>query len=453
MNNKELANKIMLLIGGENNVSHLTHCVTRLRITLKDDSIADKNQLKTLPGVLGVAESNGQLQVVLGNRVSGVFAEINGLGENETTSMVGKNDPGNRKNIISGLLDAISGIFSPIIPAIIGAGLLKGVLVLLLTYNIVNKGSQSFEILNAVADAAFYFLPVLLGFSSARKFGCNIYLGAVLGAILIHPSLTQLMNNNTGFLSLFGLPVKSSIYISSVLPVILSVWFMSYVERGLSRILSPSLRTVFQPLLTLIITVPVMLAVIGPLGAVIGREIASAFMFLYFKTGIVAGALLGGLYPLIVLTGMHYGFLPIMFESISHTGFDYIMAIGIASNSAQAGAALAVFLRAKSSQLKGVSGAAAFNAVIGISEPALFGVTAPLRKPLFAVALAGAVGGAFMAYFQIGATGIGTGPLAGLPFFFGPNFLHFLLGCGIAFSVSLIATWFIGFDEKVISGK
>ncbi len=449
MNNKVLAEKIISLIGNEDNVMHLTHCVTRLRITLIDNNLADKAGLKSLPGVLGVAESNGQLQVILGNRVGDVFAEIN---LRKITDESKENKPKeSNKNITSVLLDAISGIFSPVIPAIIGAGLLKGIIVLLLTYNAAEKGSQSVEILNAVADAAFYFLPVLLGFSSAKKFGCNAYLGAALGGILIHPALIQLMNSNADFIYLFGLPVKSGIYMSSVLPIILSVWFMSYVERALSRVLMPSLRTVFQPLLTLIITAPVMLALIGPLGAVVGKTLASAFMFLYFKAGIAAGALLGGLYPLVVLTGMHYGFLPIMFESLSHTGFDYIMAIAIAANSAQAGAVLAVFIQTRNSQLKSISGAAAFNAVIGITEPALFGVTAPLRKPLFAVALGGAIGGAFMAYFQIGATGIGTGPLAGLPFFFGPNFIHFIMGCITAFIVSLLATWFIGFDEKNIT--
>ncbi|HHI0524467.1 TPA: PTS transporter subunit EIIC [Klebsiella variicola] len=451
MNNKEIATKILSRIGGEGNISHFTHCVTRLRITLLKNDLADKNGLKGINGVLGVAESNGQLQVVLGNRVGDVYNEIqNIMQEQHETVKPEPHHKGKRKNIISVLLEAISGIFSPIIPAIIGAGLLKGVIVLLTTYHVVEKDSQGLIILNSISDAAFYFLPVLLGFSSAKKFSCNPYLGAVMGAILLHPSLTSLMNSHSGFLSFFGIPLKSTIYISSVLPVILSVWFMSYVEKLLSKILNASLRTVFQPLLTLVISAPVMLIVIAPIGAVLGQSVAAGFMFLYFKTGLLAGAILGGFYPFIIMTGMHYGFLPIMFESISHTGFDYIMAIGTASNAAQSGAALAVFIQARNVQLKGTSGAAAINAMIGISEPALFGVTAPLKTPLIAVALAGAMGGAFMSYFQIGASGIGTGPLAGLPFFFGPNFTKFIIGCLISFSVSFVATWMLKFNENLI---
>lgn len=451
MNNKELADSIMLHVGGKENVKHLTHCITRLRMTLHEQSKVNKESLKALTGVLGVAESNGQLQVVLGNRVGAVYSEIQD--DKVSPDKNPKSDINNKQPIGTLFLDAISGIFSPIIPAIIGAGLLKGVIVLLTSYSLVSAGSENLTILNAIADGAFYFLPVLLGFSAAKKFGCNIYLGAVLGAILIHPGLIQLMSANPDLIYLFGIPIKSGIYMSSVLPVILSVWFMSYVERFLSRVLPSSLRAVFQPLLILAIVTPVMLALIAPLGAVIGKIIASAFMFMYFKADLVAGAVLGGLYPFVVLTGMHYGFLPIMFESISQTGFDYIMAIGIASNAAQGGAALAIFIRCKEPNFRAVAGAAAFNAVIGISEPALFGVTAKLKKPLIAVSLGGGLGGAYMSFYHVGATGIGTGPLAGLPFFFGPHFIQFIGGCIISFVVALLATYFMRLQDPLLMPK
>lgn len=456
MNNKELAIEIIRLVGGKQNIAHLTHCVTRLRMNISDPDLINKTDLKKTPGVLGLAESSGQFQVVLGNRVGEVHAEVvrelqNGSTPEITTAKITLKQQ--KKNPIAALLDIIAGVFTPILPAIIAAGLIKGVLVLLITYNLVNKNTSTFEIINAVSDAGFFFLPVFLGFTSGLKFGCNPYLGAMLGGILVHPAFNGLMVGGENFVSLFGLPVKTATYASSVLPVILSVWFMSYVEKLLGKIIPSSLKTVFQPLLTIAITLPFMICLFAPVGAVIGKGLATGFVYLYFKAGLLAGALLGGALPFIILTGMHTGFFPVMMESITHTGYDYILAICIASNSAQAGAVFAIYLMAKNKTLRGTAGASAVNAIIGITEPALFGVTARLRKPLIAISIAGAIGGAFMAWFQIGSTGIGTGPLAGLPFFFGPKFTYYVTGCLISFTISFILCRFINFDEKLFEDK
>ncbi len=451
MDNKKIASEILPLIGGNENISHLTHCITRLRITLSSFESVDKSSIANIPGVLGVNESSGQLQIILGNRVSDVFDELRalvyGTGSPNDNDTEESSVEGEKKGIIATLLDAIAGIFSPIIPAIVGAGLLKGIIVMLTSFGVVHADSETVKVLTVFGDSAFYFLPVILGVSSALKFKCNPYIGAALGGILIHPQLSALMQSSGDFMHLFGIPLKSTIYVSSVLPIILSVWFMSYVEKFLASFIPKSLKGVFQPVLTLIIVAPVMLAVLGPLGSVIGNVIASTFIQIYSVAGIFAGVLLGGLYAPIVVTGMHYGFLPVMFESLSQTGFDYIMAIGIAANSAQAGATFMVFLMTKNKAFKSIAGGAGVNAIIGITEPAIFGVTLRLKKPLIAACVGGALGGAVMGLFQIGATGIGTGPLAGLAFFFGPKFVYFIVGCLVAFVSAAVLTRIIGFDD------
>lgn len=453
MDNQKIASEILPLIGGKANIKHLTHCITRLRITVNSFDSVDKPHIENIQGVLGVTVNGGQLQIILGNRVTEVFEALKSIISGSGPSLQ-EDLPENQqvadhsnKSIFAGLLDAIAGIFSPVIPAIVGAGLLKGIIVMLTSFNVVAADSETIKILSIFGDSAFYFLPVILGVSSALKFKCNPYIGAALGGILIHPQLGALMHSGIDYIHLFDIPLKSTLYISSVLPIILTIWFMSYVERFLSSFIPKSLKGVFQPVLTLIIVAPVMLAVLGPIGSVIGNVIASSFIHIYNHAGLLAGLLLGGLYAPIVITGMHYGFLPVMFESISQTGFDYIMAIGIAANSAQAGATFMVFLMTKNKAFKSIAGGAGINAIIGITEPALFGVTVRLKKPLIAACIGGALGGAVMGLFQIGATGIGTGPLAGLAFFFGPKFLYFICGCLVAFISSALLTRLIGFKD------
>ncbi len=452
MDNKKIASDLLPLIGGSQNIGHLTHCITRLRITVNAFESVDKAEIANVPGVLGVNESGGQLQIILGNRVSDVFEELKTLVHGKDSSTDEESKPlshveAEKKGILASVLDAIAGIFSPIIPAIVGAGLLKGIIVMLTTFGLVHPDSETIKVLTIFGDSAFYFLPVILGVSSALKFKCNPYIGAALGGILIHPQLSALMQASGDYMHLFGLPLKSTLYMSSVLPIILTVWFMSYVEKFLATFIPKSLKGVFQPVLTLIIVAPVMLAALGPLGSVIGNVIASTFIQFYSVAGIFAGAVLGGLYAPIVVTGMHYGFLPVMFESISQTGFDYIMAIGIAANSAQAGATFMVFLMTKNKAFKSIAGGAGINAIIGITEPAIFGVTLRLKKPLIAACIGGALGGAVMGLFQIGSTGIGTGPLAGLAFFFGPKFVYFIVGCLVAFISAAVLTRIIGFED------
>lgn len=446
--NEQIAKEILPLLGGENNIKDFTHCVTRLRLSLQDNNRADKGAIESLTGVVGTTIVGDQFQIILGDRVEGVYSEFSKLvGERQSSNRDNSSSrPKGFKGMFSGFLDAISSIFVPIIPAIIGAGLLKGIIIFLMFFELVSTESIGYQLLNIFSDGAFYFLPILIAFSSARRFNANQYVAASIAGILVHPSLGPLLNGDSG-VSLLGIPVTPVSYASTVIPIILGVWFMSYVEKGLKRILPKILHTIFLPVLTVLIVVPFILVAFGPLGVLVGNGLGEGFVSLYMNYGWLAGLLLGVLYPFLVLTGMHVGLLPVMLQSLSKLGLDYTMGIIAASNSGQAGATFAVYLKTKNKEFKAVAGTAALNAFIGITEPALYGVTARLKKPLIAAAIAGGLGGGVMGWFKVSATGAGTGPIAGIPLFFGATFVYYLLGCAISFVVALITTLIIGFED------
>ncbi|MED1189081.1 beta-glucoside-specific PTS transporter subunit IIABC [Bacillus paralicheniformis] len=439
-----LAKNILELLGGEKNVKSVTHCVTRLRLTLSDNSLANRDKLKQTNGVLGINIAGGQFQVILGHKVSDVYEEFVKLIECDK-QFTEENNSEEKKKVLDRFFDTISSIFAPVLPAIIGAALLKGILVLL-TMGLVSTTSDMYELLNIFSDASFYFLPILLAFSAAKRFNCNQYIAGALAGILIHPTLVDIMSKGT-YMHFFNIPIKPVSYASSVIPIILGVLFMSYVEKGIVHIIPKVFRTILVPVFTLLIVAPVVLVALGPAGTLIGNAIGAGFIYLYLKFGIIAGILLGGFYPFIVITGVHIGFMPVMLQSLSKYGIDYIMAIIVASNTAQAGATLAIYLKTKNKGFKAVAGAAGLNAVIGITEPALFGVTAKLRRPLIAVAIAGAIGGGIMGAFNVGATGVGTGPLAGIPLFLGTTLIYWIIGCLVSFVAAFVLTFIIDFKD------
>lgn len=444
MDNKQLAVEILKLSGGKENLKSVTHCVTRLRLTVYDTKKINSSEIQALEGVMGTNLVGSQLQVILGGRVGPVHDEtvvlVGDISESTT-------DNANSEGIINKFLDTLSGIFVPVIPAIIGAGLLKAILFTLMFAELVPTDSDIFRFLNVFSDAGFYFLPILLAFSSASKFRANPYVAVVIAGILIHPELITMMNESTS-LKFIGIPILSVGYASSVIPIILGIWFMSYVEKGLIKVIPKILQTVLLPLLTLIITAPVVLAVIGPLGQLAGNALGNGFMALYMSPfSIVAGAIFGAVFPFLVMIGMHNGFSPIMIQTLSTYGVDYILGLNCASNSAQAGATFAVFLKTKNKEFKSVAGVAALNAILGITEPALFGVTSRLKKPLIAVSIGGAVGGAIAGFFRVESLGMATGPIIGIPLFIGPTFIYFVISCTVSCILGFILTNIIGFED------
>ncbi|MEO1771794.1 beta-glucoside-specific PTS transporter subunit IIABC [Candidatus Enterococcus ferrettii] len=445
MNDKQLAEKILELSGGNSNITGVTHCMTRLRLSVKDNDIVRVSELEKLPSVLGVNQvGSNQLQIILGGKVKSVHEAFVPLVELDNRN---HSETGQKVNLFNRFLETISGIFSPVLPVIIGAGLVKGILFALMFAGLVQADTQLFSFLNIFSDAGFYFLPIFLAYSAGIKFKCNPYLAAMLAAIMLHPDLVAMMNESSS-LSFLGIPIVSMSYGSSVIPIIFGVLFMSYVERFVTKLLPAILRTVFVPLLTILITAPIVLATIGPFGKVLGDAIGSGIIWLYLSPfRVLAGALVGGFMPFLVMTGMHNGFGPIALQTISKYGVDYILALQVASNSAQAGSAWAVFFRTKNKEFKQLVQAAAFSATLGITEPALFGVHLKLKKTLGPVVIGGAVGGAIAAYFKVTALGVATGPIIGLPLFIGKTFVWYVVSFVIAFIVAFILTNLLGFED------
>ncbi|MFX0561174.1 beta-glucoside-specific PTS transporter subunit IIABC [Tepidibacillus infernus] len=444
MDYKKTAKEILELVGGESNVQNVIHCITRLRFNLKNNSLVDRENLEKIPGVMGINVSGDQFQVIIGNDVPKVY---HALLENSSLKIESGQKSRKSKNALSAIFDVISGTFTPILPAIAGAGMIKGLLAIAISIGWLSDKSQVYTILNAIGDGAFYFLPILLAVSAARKFGSNVYVAATIGAALLHPSLTALLGSGEK-IEFLGLPVIAVTYSSTVIPILLAVWVSSYVEKWIDRIIPSMFKLILVPTFTLLIVVPATLIAIGPLGSIIGNWLSLGVGGLFDYAGIVAGLILGGTWSLIIITGMHYAFLPIVMNNLTTKGYDVILPSMFSANMGQAGAAFAVALRSKNKSFKSLAMTTSLTALMGITEPAMYGVNMRLKKPFIGALIGGAVGGAYYSavgvkYFILG----GNVGLPGIASFIGDTFLLALLGLPIAFVAAALATFLMGFED------
>lgn len=448
MSHKETAEQILNLIGGEKNIQNVIHCMTRLRFNLHDqkEAVQNKAKIEAVKGVMGVNVSGDQFQVIIGNDVPKVFTELKNIAhipENNSGSSVGKK----KGNVISRIFDVISGSFTPLLPAIAGAGMIKGILAILLALKLVSDTDQMYIILNAIGDGAFYFLPILLALSVAKKFGSNIYVAGAIATALLHPTMTTLLTSGEP-ISFLGLPVTAVTYSSSVIPILLAIWLTTYVERAVDKIIPSMFKLVFVPTITLLIMVPVTLVAVGPLGSIIGNWLSLGIGALFDHTGIFAGLILGGTFSLIIMTGMHYAFTPVVMNNLTTNGYDIILPAMLSANMAQAGATLAVGLRSKNKTFKSLAYSTSMTALMGVTEPAMYGVNMRLKRPFIGALIGGAVGGAFytavgVKYYILG----GNVGLPGLTSFIGETFLLAVLGVPISFVAGTIATLILGFED------
>ncbi|MFJ1448583.1 beta-glucoside-specific PTS transporter subunit IIABC [Bacillus halotolerans] len=445
MDYDKLSRDILQLVGGEENVQRVIHCMTRLRFNLYDNSKADRSQLEQLPGVMGTNISGEQFQIIIGNDVPKVYQAI--LQNSSLSDEKSAGASGQKKNVLSAVFDVISGVFTPILPAIAGAGMIKGLVALAVTFGWIAEKSQVHVILSAVGDGAFYFLPLLLAMSAARKFGSNPYVAAAIAAAILHPDLTALLSSGKS-ISFIGLPVTAATYSSTVIPILLAIWIASYVEKWIDRITHSSLKLIVVPTLTLLIVVPLTLITVGPLGAILGEYLSVGVNYLFAHAGLVAMILLAGTFSLIIMTGMHYALVPIMINNIAQNGHDYLLPAMFLANMGQAGASFAVFLRSRNKKFKSLALTTSVTALMGITEPAMYGVNMRLKKPFAAALLGGAAGGAFY-----GVTGVasyivgGNAGLPSIPVFIGPTFIYAIIGLVIAFVAGTAAAYLIGFED------
>lgn len=454
MNYKNLAEEIIRLVGGEDNIASLVHCATRLRFNLKDESKADTAKLKTTKGVMGAVSNGGQYQVIIGSDVGSVFKEIMAM-----TKLDNGNQGGEQKDdrkVLAKVIDTISGIFTPILPAITAAGMMKAILALLVAFNLVSKDAQSYQVINFMSDAAFFFLPILLASSAAKKFKCNQYMAMMIGGMLLHPTFISMVSaaKEAGEgISVFGLPVGLASYSSSVIPIILAIWFMSYVEPIADKVSPKAIKFFSKPLITALVVGIATLVVIGPVGYIISDKVALGIKTLESYAGWLVPTLLGALNPLLITTGMHYGLVSIGINNRMTMGYDTVIYPGmLASNVAQGGAALAVAFKSKDSEVKQLASSAGITAVCGITEPALYGVNLRFRTPLYASMIGGAIGGFFLGMMRVANYSGGSPGLLTLPSYIGgdtmSNFVYACIGAAISVVVAFIVSFILYKDPK-----
>lgn len=452
MDYRQLAKDILKNVGGESNVASVTHCATRLRFNLKDDSKANQAVLKNTKGIMGVVVKGGQFQVIIGSDVASVYKPLLELGTFETNTAASEEE-GEKKGPVVKVLDTIAGMFTPIIPAITGAGMLKAVLALLVAFKWIDTTGQTYQILNFMSDAAFYFLPFLLANSAAKKFKCNPYMAMTIAAILLHPTFTAMKSAGEA-VHFLGLPVTLASYSSSVIPIILSVWFMSFVEPIADKISPKPVKFFTKPLITMVVTGVAALIVIGPIGTICGDGIAAGIKVLDNYASWLVPLVVGTFSPLLVMTGMHYGLIPIGINNIATAQFDTVVGPGmLASNIASGAASLAVSVKTKNSDLKQLASSAGITGVCGITEPAMYGVHLKTKVSLYATMIGGAVGGLYLGIMGIGRYTSGSPGLLALPGYIGDqgfrNITHACIGAAIAFVVSFLAALILYKDKNV----
>ncbi|MCQ4086637.1 beta-glucoside-specific PTS transporter subunit IIABC [Saccharibacillus sp. JS10] len=452
MNNQETAQKIIESVGGIENVNSVYHCITRLRFSLKDNDKANAAELKKLDKVMGINIAGDQYQVIIGNDVPKVYGAIvdqHPALKADTTASTQSSTQKKTKNPISRLFDFIAGVFAPILPAIAGAGLLKGFVALFVAWNWMSVDTDVYRIISAIGDGVFYFLPILIAVSASRKFGANPYVGIAVVAALLYPDMGALLSSGNP-VSFLGLPVTAVSYSSTVIPILLAIWLMAYVEKWVDKIMPSSVKLLFVPLITLVVVVPITLIAIGPLGTVIGNGLSGGINWLLASGGVVGGAILGGAMALIVMTGMHYAIVPVILSNLATVGFDKFLPLTYISNMGQAGATFGVFFRAKDKKLKSVALSTSFTALMGVTEPAMYGVNMTYKKPFIAGMIGSAAGGAFGMGFGVNAYVLaGNGGLPGLPAMIGPTFGYAIASMAIAFVVATIVSFVLGIKEEI----
>ena len=452
-NYEKLAKEIVRYIGGPENVNALVHCATRLRFKVKNTQNVDKKKLEQLEGVITVLDSGGQIQVVIGQHVADVYDTIFEVTDLKKENPSDAEESGEKKNLLNTFMDTISGIFAPVLGVMSGAGMLKALLILCTTFGWLKADMGTYRILYAAADGVFTFIPVFLAYTAAKKFRANEFVAVGVAAALLYPDLTAAYSAGEA-LTFLKIPVVLVSYTSSVIPIVISVYALSKLEKGLKKIVPTVCKTFLTPLLSLAIMVPATYLVIGPIADTAGKALASGYTGLVGLNPVIAGGLLGLIWPAAVMFGVHWGFVPIVMNNIAEYGRDTLFTITGPNNMAQVGATLGVFLKTKDKSVKELAGPAALSAVLaGITEPAIYGVTLRFKRPFFIGAVFSGIAGAIVAAAGTGApTLLGTSILT-LPGYIGVGFVGFLIACAIAYFGSAIVTYFFGYSDDMLPKK
>ena len=437
------AKKLVQALGGKDNITRVFHCMTRLRFYVKDRSKINEADIKKLPEISGVNWHQDQFQVIAGNEVNEMYAELVKMGvPNDDSDSSQKT--AEKKSVGSAIIDSITGCMTPMIPALTAAGMIKVVLTLLTTFHLVNDTSSTYQVINFIGDAAFYFMPFLIAANAAKVFNVNQSLALIIAGVFLHPNFTAMIASGDP-ITFFSIPVTPTTYSYSVIPVILMVWIMSYIVKLVDRITPRIVKLI-------LISAPIAIIAVGPLGGIIGDGLAVAIDFLSAKLGFIIVGILGAAFPFIVMTGMHHALTPIGLNAVATGGDTLIFVSQVCSNVAQGGASLAVAVKSKDQNMKQLASASGISALMGITEPALYGVTLKLKRPVVAAAIAAGIGGIVGGLLQV-TLYIAQNCLLAVPAFIGEkgmtNFFYGLLMIAVSFVGAFVLTFIFGFKDEI----
>lgn len=472
---EQLATDILANVGGPENIRSVVYCTTRLRFKLKDEKKAHTDILKNMDGVVTVVQSGGQYQVVIGNQVADVYDALLKIGNIAGEGIVPDDDDQQPKmSLLDKFIDLISGIFAPTLGVLAATGMIKGLVALFVAVGWLTTKSGTYQILFALGDSFFYFFPIMLGYSASKKFKVNPFLGMVIGASLVYPSIVGRVPSalaQTGakplytlfagtlfespiYTTFLGIPVIMMSYASSVIPIVVAVWFTSKVEPFFKKVLPEVIRTFLVPFCTALVVVPVTFLVIGPLSTWLGDLLGAGSNALYQFSPVVTGAVLGGLWQVLVIFGLHWGIVPLAILNISTLGYDTILTLVFAASFAQIGSVLAITLRTKNKKLKGLGWSSFISGIFGVTEPVIYGITLPRKKPFIFSCIGGAVGGLLLGLFGTRGYLVGGLGVFGIPNFINPKtgldmtVYGALIAAAVAFVIALLLTLFFGISKE-----
>lgn len=436
------AKELLTLVGGKDNVNQLVHCATRLRFELKDESLAQQKEIEAKPYVLSVVVSGGQYQIVIGPKVTEYFAalmQLLNLDENKKSS--------EDKQKLS-VLKVISGAFSPLIPLLAGAGMIKALLMVLVEFGLLSDASSTYAILSAAGNSVFYFMPIFLGITLSKQFGGNMYVGGAIGAALLEPSFTGLIGQEgVNFLGIGVVPVD---YATTVFPIFIISFVYAFLDKQLRKIVKQELQMFLVPMICLLVLVPMAILVFGPFGTTIGNLVSNFISMLFDFSNLLAGLVLGATYPFLTILGLHWGFTPITLQNLSQFGGDVLEGAAVCCVYAEIGIALGAYLKGrKGSKIREIAGPTILTGLLaGVTEPILYGIVMRYKRLMAIVAIAGGIGGAINGLFHVTMNAYVFHNLFSVAMMTYSPFVPFLIGCAAALASGLLLTYFWGIPAE-----
>lgn len=456
---KELAEKCIEYVGGKQNIKAVSHCATRLRLTLINQNVVNEKALLELPEVMKIMNVGAQTQIIIGSDAPELYGVVSKIVDAENASEVAdtkisiEEKKTGKKQMMGKFFDACSSMFTPLVPAFTAAGMIKAVLAVLVAVFGLAKTSQEYIIINYVSDTIFYFLPIYLGVTAATYFGCNKFIAAAIAAMFVHPTYTGMVSAGEA-ISFFGIPVVLYNYSSTVFPTILTVWFMSYVEKFARKISPKVIKAIMEPMLTLLITFPVGLLILGPIGAILGDWLMNVFAAIDASVPFLVPMIVGAVSPFLVFVGMHRAVGTLETMQIAQIGYSSLLGTGmLASNIAQGASTLVLSFKSKDEKVKPLAFTAGVTALCGITEPALYGFTAKNKKSLIATVIGGGAGGFYAGITHVVRFAKGAPGLPTLPVFISlenpMNLIHACITVAISFAVAFFVAWMIMKPEEI----